>query len=79
MLTSIRVCKILIFSFCSLLFFVDRAHAYIDPGTGSMILQATIAAIVGSAVTIKLLWQRIKLFFLRFVGKNKTENTDLKK
>ena len=38
--------------------------AYIDPGTGSIILQAVIGAILGVAVAAKLFWHRI----LKFLG-----------
>ncbi len=33
--------------------------AYIDPGTGSIILQAIVATVVGAAVAVKLFWHRI--------------------
>ena len=36
------------------------ALAYIDPGTGSFLLQGIIAAVIGAGVTIKLFWHRIK-------------------
>lgn len=36
------------------------AFAYLDPGTGSLILQGLIAAIAGSILTIKLYWFKIK-------------------
>ena len=39
------------------------AFAYLDPGTGSIILQGVIAAIAGAALTVKLYWRRIKSFF----------------
>ncbi|HUT32490.1 MAG TPA: hypothetical protein VNE39_03335 [Planctomycetota bacterium] len=35
------------------------AYAYLDPGTGSLILQFVIAGLVGSAFAIKLFWRRI--------------------
>ncbi len=41
------------------------AFAYIDPGTGSMFIQAAIATIAGMGVTAKLYWQKIKSFFMR--------------
>ena len=53
------------------LLFEKNVGAYLDPGTGSMILQAVIGAIVGSAVAIKIFWKRIKYFFLRLIGKAK--------
>ena len=36
------------------------AHAYIDPGTGSFLIQGIIAAVIGVSVTVKLFWNRIK-------------------
>lgn len=35
------------------------AYAYIDPGSGSMILQGLIAALAAIAVTAKLWWHRL--------------------
>ncbi len=37
--------------------------AYIDPGTGSIILQALVATVVGAAIAVKLFWHRILKFF----------------
>jgi hypothetical protein len=39
--------------------------AYIDPGTGSFVVQALVAAAAGIAVTLKLYWTRIKGLFGR--------------
>lgn len=41
------------------------AEAYLDPGTGSMVLQAVIAAIAAAAVALKLYWTRLKSLFGR--------------
>jgi hypothetical protein len=41
----------------------EPALAYIDPGTGSFLVQALIAALAGAAVTIRLYWSNIKSFF----------------
>ncbi|MCK4867756.1 MAG: hypothetical protein KAT39_06885 [Alphaproteobacteria bacterium] len=38
------------------------AHAYIDPGTAGLLLQAIIGGIVGALFTIRIYWQKIKLF-----------------
>ena len=35
------------------------AHAYVDPGTGSFVIQGIIAAIVGAGVALKMFWKRI--------------------
>ena len=39
-----------------------RAHAYLDPGTGSYILQLVMAALLGGVFALKLSWHRIKFF-----------------
>jgi hypothetical protein len=39
------------------------ALAYIDPGTGSFLIQGIIAAIVGAGIAIKMFWHRIKSLF----------------
>lgn len=41
------------------------AYGYIDPGTGSLIIQSIIGAIAAIGVTMKIYWHKIKLFFLR--------------
>ena len=44
----------------------DLAHpafAYLDPGTGSMILQLLLGGFAGALVIGKLDWQRLKKFF----------------
>ena len=52
---------------------VNHAHAYIDPGTGSMIIQALLAAVAACAVTIGVFWRRLKGFWWRLFGRNKEE------
>ena len=37
------------------------AYAYLDPGTGSMLIQGIIGAIAAIGVTLKLYWHKIKL------------------
>jgi hypothetical protein len=41
------------------------AHAYIDPGTGSLVLQGLIAAVAAAGVVIRGYWYRIKGWFRR--------------
>ena len=36
------------------------AHAYVDPGTGSLAVQGIIAAILGAGLTLKLTWRKIR-------------------
>ncbi len=39
------------------------AQAYLDPGTGSMLLQVLLGGIAGAIVVAKLYWKRLKRFF----------------
>ena len=39
------------------------AHAYLDPGTGSMFLQLLLGGVAGLAVLLKLYRQRLLSFF----------------
>ncbi|HEY8108968.1 MAG TPA: hypothetical protein VIF43_03095 [Patescibacteria group bacterium] len=48
-----------------------NAHAYIDPGTGSVIIQAVIGAVVAVGFFLKTNWLRVKTFFKKLFGKNK--------
>jgi hypothetical protein len=45
------------------------AYAYLDPGTGSILLQVILGGIAGALVAGKLYWSKIK----RFIGWDKSE------
>lgn len=45
--------------------FVEPAWAYLDPGTGSMIIQGLIAGIAGVIVVLRLYWAKLKAFFAK--------------
>lgn len=38
--------------------------AYLDPGTGSIVVQLVLAGVAGSAYVLKLYWRRMKSFVL---------------
>jgi hypothetical protein len=44
-------------------------YAYIDPGTGSYIVQMLIAGFVAMGFLAKIFWKRIIAFFLNLFGK----------
>lgn len=48
--------------------------AYLDPGSGSFILQALVAVLAGAIVAINAYWTRIK----RFLGLSKAATDDSK-
>jgi len=39
------------------------AQAYLDPGSGSLIIQLVIAALLGLAVTVRIFWTNILVWF----------------
>ena len=39
---------------------IQDAYAYIDPGSGSVIIQIIIGGLVGIGITIKIYWHKIK-------------------
>jgi hypothetical protein len=41
------------------------AHAYFDPGTGSMIIQALIAGLAGGWFLFRTQWDRLKNLFAK--------------
>jgi hypothetical protein len=52
-----------IFSLVFVLFFtinIQSAYAYIDPASGSIVLQALVGVLVGLGITIKIYWYKIK-------------------
>jgi hypothetical protein len=46
---------------------VPPAHAYLDAGTGSMILQVLAGGVAGAVVIGRLYWHR----FMRLIGRRK--------
>ena len=62
----------LIYLLITLLFSTESAYAYLDPGTGSMLLQGLIAAIAAGLVVIKLYWYKVKMFLF---GRGQKDNS----
>lgn len=52
--------SVLLASVAALIGITTEAHAYLDPGTGSIILQATVAAVASSLFAIKMYWLKLK-------------------
>ena len=46
-----------------LLNFAGAAHAYLDPGSGSMFLQLLLGGLAAVLVAIKMFWHRILTMF----------------
>ncbi len=52
----------------------SNTKPYLDPGSGSFILQLVIAALLGGAVIIRAYWSRIKTLFRK--GSNTPSQED---
>jgi hypothetical protein len=56
----------------NLFLFPPQAYAYLDPGTGSLIIQGIIGGLAAVAVFAKIYWQRL----LQFFGLRKYDSPD---
>ena len=51
------------------LFYPDRAMAYIDPATSSYFLQMLLAGLLAAALAVRIFWQNLKAFLARIFGR----------
>ena len=49
----------------------SHAYAYLDPGTGSAILTALIAALAATSMTVKNYWNAMKQFCVKKLSSKK--------
>jgi hypothetical protein len=52
------------------------AHAYIDPGTGGMLLQLLLGGVAGALVIIKLYWYRLREIINQMLGRSTPDEPD---
>ena len=57
-----RLNRIKLLSFCLLISLSINAEAYLDPGTGSMMLQVILGGIAAIGVALKLYWHKFRVF-----------------
>lgn len=50
--------------------------SYLDPGSGSFILQILIATLVGGLFVVKIYWKRITGFFRNLFSKGRSDNEE---
>tara|TARA_B100000953_G_scaffold251328_1_gene214089 strand:- start:150 stop:353 length:204 start_codon:yes stop_codon:yes gene_type:complete len=58
---NLRLWSILVITLILGQFSISNAFAYIDPGSGSMILQMLIGTLLGAGIVVKLYWQKIRM------------------
>ena len=51
-------------------------HAYLDPGTGSLVFQTVVAALAAAAYAFRSYWGRIRELFGRKTVSRSNERTD---
>jgi drug/metabolite transporter (DMT)-like permease len=64
---SRRIILLLILVISGLMVFTDQAYAYIDPGTGSMIVQTLIAAVAVVGVSLGIFRNRLRHLWNRLL------------
>jgi hypothetical protein len=67
------------FIFTTFLFFSNPAFAYLDPGTGSLLIQGLIALVGGIIAAFAHYRRALRLFFSRLFGRKsaaEAEDTD---
>jgi len=65
----------------SISFFIisNNAHAYLDPGTGSIILQTLAFLLAAGLAFFSSLWTKIKIFFDKLFLRKDKSHTEEKK
>ncbi|MBN1688981.1 MAG: hypothetical protein JW893_07760 [Candidatus Omnitrophica bacterium] len=48
-----------------------KAFAYLDPGSGSYLIQIILAGLLAASFTIKAFWKNVKDFFRNLLSKGK--------
>jgi len=66
MKTSIIILVLILFAAS-----VRPAHAYLDPGTGSYILQVLAAGVLGGLFAVKTFWRQITTFLMDIFSRKK--------
>ncbi|HUD18952.1 MAG TPA: hypothetical protein VMR81_00715 [Patescibacteria group bacterium] len=55
---------------------LSQAHAYLDPGNGSYMIQLLFGGALGLIVSVKLFWKQIHHFFSRLFHKKTDDKNE---
>ena len=44
---------------------ISNAFAYLDRGSGTIIIQMLAGALIGAGIALKLYWQKLKMRFMK--------------
>ena len=67
---------LLVLFFLLLISFTRESEAYIDPGSGSYVLQLIVASFFAIVFTLKVFWRNIRAFFSGTTAKKHTDTTN---
>jgi hypothetical protein len=59
--------------------FLANTQLYLDPGSGSFLLQILIATIAGAGIFLATYWRKVKAFFDRLLKKNQESGENKKR
>jgi|TARA_B100001063_G_scaffold92913_1_gene86537 O-antigen/teichoic acid export membrane protein len=62
--------RIILINLISLISILPNAYAYLDPGTGSFILQAIVGFLAAISAGFIYYWTKVKNFLTKFFKKN---------
>ena len=65
-----------LFLIFGLISYTSPAYAYLDPGTGSMLLTGLIAGLAAIISFLSIYWQKVKAFFVKQEPDTDIENKD---
>jgi hypothetical protein len=71
------VCWALLFAVATLLLPNGKAHAYLDPASGSFILQVIVASLLGGLLSLKLFWKQIAGVFRKSESPGEPESPEV--
>jgi hypothetical protein len=67
--------RLLVIGAAAMLAFAPPAHAYMDPGSMSVIVTAVLGALAAVGYTARLYWARFKGFISRVLGRRNPEDS----
>ncbi|OGC45133.1 hypothetical protein A2V49_02625 [candidate division WWE3 bacterium RBG_19FT_COMBO_34_6] len=70
----IKAIKLTIILFLTFIIIPKEAKAYLDPGSGSYLIQVLVAAVAGGGILLKTQWHKIKNIFNKDKGQEKKDD-----
>ncbi len=71
-----RALSVMFLAIVAVAILVEDCAAYIDPSTGSYVLQILLAGLLGALFTVKMFWRRIVSYFKKSSAKEADQSDD---